>query len=387
MLRTMLIERALEHPLWGEKMPTAWVPLELKLAQEVENGKNILSRTQLEFFNTQNRSFVLTERQLESFLKIQHSLGKLVYFDDIHLKNFIIINPMYLIEVLRSIITDKQFWPKESKLTEAFQRLRQEGIIDRSTIYSIWEQDKFRHIIPYKDFMIDILVHLDVLVAPKADFYFTELPLNDIRYFLVPCMITEPDKTDFMANHYSPSTSIVLAYEFIDDVIPPALSYRFLGSLLTMWDLKVYNGIRMLFSDLAVVHVGRYHDVAVQVIEKRVVVSLIHSESKSKIVSTLVSSVQECLTAAIHRISIFYSSLSGEEQQSNQQSNTPFEIQFGVICNSSICFFNHTKMPSIGRPIWRCPTHKVNHDISSLRHWYAVKVKYIILFQTNLVSI
>lgn len=32
LLRKKLIDKAFEHPIWGEEMPTAWIPLKLKFA-------------------------------------------------------------------------------------------------------------------------------------------------------------------------------------------------------------------------------------------------------------------------------------------------------------------------------------------------------------------
>ncbi|XP_076090552.1 uncharacterized protein LOC143062692 isoform X3 [Mytilus galloprovincialis] len=373
-LKQLLIQRAIDHPRWGENMPTAWVPLELELLQEVENGNNIISRSQLEALNNENKTFTLTPKQLEGFLKIQHSLGKLIYFDEMNLRNFIIINPVYLIEILRSIVTDKQFWQRGESCTESFQRLRNEGIIEKKTIYSKWEQDEFSHILPFKEFMLDILIHLDIIVSPRTDLQNLPLPLHTVSFYLVPCMITNPDITNYVATYCNDNTSIVLAYTFVDDVIPPALAYRFLGSILTMWDLKIYNGTRMMFCDLTVVEIDDDHDVAVQVKDKRVVVSLVHHDNKKRIVPTLASSIQECLTAAFFRISEFYSSLSSDSITNKGLNTTmPFELEFGVFCQSSMCYLHHRKMPSAMKVAWECQQHRTEHDVRYLRYWYADK--------------
>ncbi|XP_071155165.1 uncharacterized protein [Mytilus edulis] len=372
LLRERLIQRAIEHPQWGEDMPTAWVPLELELSQEVENGSNIISRAQLEALNAQNRSFTLTTKQLESFLKIQHSLGKLIYFDDINLRNFIIINPVYMIEILRSIVTNEQFWPRGEAFAKVHLSLRKEGMIEKKTIYDIWEQDEFRHILPFKEFMLDILVHLDIIVLPRTDLEQLQSPFPTISFYLVPCMIINRDNTSYLKTYNNEQSSIVLAYTFVDAVIPPALSYRFLGSFLTMWDLKIYNGTRMLFCDLAVVEIDDKHDVVIQIKEKRVIVSLIHHDGRNRINPMLSSSVQECLTAALYRISEFYSSLSTDRSYHQEFHTTmPFRIEFGVHCQSAICYLR--KMPSPMKATWKCKHHGREHDVRYLRYWYAEK--------------
>ncbi|XP_052079906.1 uncharacterized protein LOC127718044 isoform X2 [Mytilus californianus] len=374
-LRMGLMNRAREHPRWGELMPTVWVPLELQLLMEVEKGINIMSKKQLEMLNSQNESMVLTEQQLETFLLVQHSLGKVLYFNTNTLRNFDIIKPAFLVDVLRSIVTEKQFWIKERRFVRILQSLIDTGFVEREDIYLIWNQDAFNQILPYREFMIEVLVHLDILVAPQPHDENLNYNIQDISRFLVPCMITRPNKTKYMKKFCTSKTSIVMSYTFIEEVIPPALTYRFLGSFVTMWGVKNYKGKkRMLFSDLAVVEVDKSHDVAVQVLKNRVVVFLIHSERKENIIPTLASSVQECLSVAVHRISEFYSTLSEESNTLQQNSHMvmPFEIDFGVHCKTSVCFFPLKEIPtSAQNQGWRCSCHRRNHDVSSLRLWFS----------------
>ncbi|VDI82377.1 Hypothetical predicted protein [Mytilus galloprovincialis] len=376
-LRQRLMDRAKEHPRWGEYMPTAWVPLELHLAQQAEKGVNILTKEQIQMFNSQNESMVLTSKQLETFLKVQHSLGKLLYFDIANLRDFVIITPAYLVEVLRSIVTEKQFWPKGKQFQSIFQTMQKTGGLSRDDIEILWNQDIFKHILSYQEFIIEVLVHLDILVAERrvTDDLSTALP--EVSKFIVPSMITKPNNTKYLNKFCKSGTSILLSYKFTEKVIPPAFPYRFIASFVDMWRVKNYkNKKRMLFSDLAVVIVDDKHDVAVQVIGNRVVVSLINAVKKEHIIPTIATSVQECLTAAIHRISEFYSTLSADLFATDNRSDIhivmPFEIEFGVHCRKASCFFPHDKIPTAAK--WQCSEHKVYHDVSFLKLWFSEKM-------------
>lgn len=378
-LKKILMQRATEHPRWGEPMPTIWIPMELQLAQKSEEGINIISRDQLRNLNSKNESMVLTERQIETFLNVQHSLGKLLYFDVENLREFIIISPAYLVEVLRSIVTEKQFWPIGMRFSRILRNLQEFGMIDRNDIYFLWQQENFKHILPYKEYMLQILVHLDVIIAPITKLEDVNSQIQDISRFLIPCMITAGNNTSFLKRFWKSNNCIILAYTFIDEVIPPALSYRFLSSFITSWDIKNFKDgnteTRMLFSDLAVIKVDSYHDVAVQVKNKRLIVSLIHSKSKEDINPTLASSLQECMTAAIVRISEFYSMLSEDSNIANVNSVIPFNIEFGVFCKSDLCFFNHQEMPlSTDGLIWICKNHRQRHEVKCLSIWFSEKV-------------
>ncbi|XP_071124203.1 uncharacterized protein [Mytilus edulis] len=377
-LRRQLMKRATEHPRWGEPMPTRWIPLELQLAQTSADGFNIISLDDLRKLNSQNGSMELSEKQIETFLKVQHSLGKLLYFDVEYLRDFIIISPPYLVEVLRSIVTEQQFWPEGERFSKILTNLQEYGMIDKDDIYYLWGQDNFKHILQFKTYMLEILVHLDIITAPRTSFEDAISPIQNVSRFLLPCMITKGNDTNFLERFRQTNYSIVIAYTFVGKVIPPALYYRFLSSLITSWDIKNYKeknrDNRMLFSDLAVVTVDAFHDVAVQVDANRVIVSLIHASKKENIIPTLASSVQECLTAAILRISEFYSKLSEDVTSADCSSDMPFNIEFGVFCQSDICFFNHKDMPLSGdEPRWHCSKHKELHKTKFLTTWFSEK--------------
>ena len=86
-------------------MPNAWVPLELEIAEMVAAGKQILSLVELEELNSISKVSVLDLEQLHDFLHFQHSLGKIIYFDTRQLRDYVIINPLFMVEVMRSFVT------------------------------------------------------------------------------------------------------------------------------------------------------------------------------------------------------------------------------------------------------------------------------------------
>ncbi|VDH97865.1 Hypothetical predicted protein [Mytilus galloprovincialis] len=389
-LKDELVRCAVNNPRWGEKMPTAWVPLELELMQQAERGVNILTREQLTDLNAQNKTMVLDSNQLETFLKVQHSLGRIIYFGDVHLRNYIVIQPLYMIKVLSSIITHQQFWPSGKEFTDVLTNLNDTGILSRKALFQIWSQKKCEHILPFGDYMIDMLQHLDIIVEQKrSDTSEIDTP-EKATHFLVPCLITKHNTTTFLQRWCTDEYSIHLAYKFINSVIPPALTYRFLGSFLTIGKLKIYRHKTMIFTDLAVVSIDEKHSVAVRAEDDRLIVSLIHSSGKKEIVPTIASSVQECLTASIHRITEFYSLAMDDEQKLPDMTNLreyPFKIEFGVQClptetrrrsqpeRPSICFFHHSKMPCDLNRTYKCSIHEKRHDVRSLKCWFADKIQ------------
>lgn len=104
-LKKAITDLTFEHPCWGEKMPNSCVPLELEIAELVAEGKQILSLTEVEELNAISKVSMLSHEEIRDFLHFQHSLGKIVYFDTPQLKNYVIISPLLLVEVMRSFVT------------------------------------------------------------------------------------------------------------------------------------------------------------------------------------------------------------------------------------------------------------------------------------------
>jgi hypothetical protein len=77
---------------------------------------NIISKEELTTLNERNADLALTVKQIKYFLNVQHSLGKILYFDQHGLDNFIIVQPQSLVNILNSFITDELFWPKDEEL-------------------------------------------------------------------------------------------------------------------------------------------------------------------------------------------------------------------------------------------------------------------------------
>ncbi|XP_063438359.1 uncharacterized protein LOC134719284 [Mytilus trossulus] len=357
-LKKQLVDVALDHPRCGELMPTKFVPLELQLARKVEENKKILTMDELNDINKQNDKIALTSAQLKSFLKVNHALGKLIYFDEAGLRDNVIIDPVFLVDVLRSIVTDEQFWPQHLK--EIFKSIKESGKLLKQDLYEIWKQDCFREISTHKDYIVDMLVHLDVICRPKDDEDGSDL-------FLVPCMISTKREDSQQIDN---DRSIRLAYRFKEEVVPPAVLYRFIATFISIWKLRVNakSSRLMIFTDSADVKIDGDHDMRFDIQGNRFIVTLSHKEKNISIVPSIASTAQECLTHAITNISNFYFSVS---EDSTCNRDLPFTIQIGIPCGTDLCFFDHTLS---SKKEWKCPDHNIKHKTNIVSIWFADKL-------------
>jgi hypothetical protein len=87
-----------------------------------------------------------------------------------------------LVNILRSFITAECFWPEDKKLKGILETLTKTEKITKQNLLTLWSQEKFHQHMPnddFKEFIIQVLVHLDILREQRH--YKPES-------YLVPCM-------------------------------------------------------------------------------------------------------------------------------------------------------------------------------------------------------
>ncbi|XP_063406325.1 uncharacterized protein LOC134690278 [Mytilus trossulus] len=356
-LKQSITELTFEHPCWGEQMPNACVPLELEIAELVAEGKQILSLKDVEELNVISKVSVLSPDQLKDFLQFHHSLGKIVYFDTPQLKDSVIINPLLIVEVMRSFVTDIGFWPTEEQLQKTFEQMSVNGIIRRGDLYLIWEQKDFKAILPFKEFIFDLLIHLDIL-AEQRRYDTTTGSRLPIDKFFVPCMVTERNTTSFMDKECTPERAICLAFLFKGTMIPPALPNRLISACLSMWTLKQYEGRKLLFSGFIGLSFDKSHDIVVCVEGNKILLYIIHRTSSGLMVPDIATGVKECLVTTMERISDFYQSTV----HAKHSQKSPFHIEYS--CSKMQCFIRGDEALQTNK--WVCDEHKLTHKTG---HW------------------
>ncbi|XP_071142135.1 uncharacterized protein [Mytilus edulis] len=364
-LRKAITDLTFDHPCWGEKMPNACVPLEREIAVLVAQGKQILSLHEFEELNAISKVSVLNPRQLKDFLHFHHSLGKIVYFDNIHLRDYVIINPLLMVKVMRSFVTDRGFWPQKKRIQEIFREMSESGIICREDLYQIWAHNNFKAILPYKEFIFNILIHLDILAEQRRyDTYNgSRLP---VEKFFVPCMVTEKNTTSFMDKECTPERAICLAFVFKGTVIPSALPNRLISACLTMWTVKQYEGRRLIFSGFIVVSIDKSHDIVVCVVGNKILLYLVHKTSAGLIVADIATGIKECLVLTMERISEFYQSTI----HATKSHQSLFHIEYS--CSQLKCFISEEE--ALQSSEWVCGDHNLTHRAGNRVVWNQDKV-------------
>ena len=370
-IKKTLIQQAKDQPTWGQKQPKCFLPLELEIAAQVHKGVALITMDDMKKINSQQAIRPLTDPELKVFLKFQHAVGTILYFDELNLDQHIILMPTHLIDAFKSIITDKIFCKGDKKKENVWDILDRKGIILKQDVDQIWKNKKYSKFKKEKDYLLAVMTHLDILVEPKRYDPRTHIRIPTDFYY-VASMIRKTDNTEYLQSPTFSQRNIAIVFGKKGTIIPPALSFRFISYCLSIWGVKTYGETNedMLFHKSAVFTIDPTLDMYVQCEDEHIIVRLVHARKRVLIMGDLASSIRECLISALHKISRLYISTSSDRTEVEVGS-----FMLKVCCSSPCnpCFLTLEEVNKLDGT-WKCPTHHLEMEEGVLLSWLAEKV-------------
>ncbi|XP_071140503.1 uncharacterized protein [Mytilus edulis] len=354
-LKNSLSKTIIENPQWEQKVPKQFLILEMMLAMLVEDGEYIISHEDVEKINAQMGVKPLSEAELELFLRVQNICGKMTYIEYPNLRNFIVINPTCLIDVLKSIVTSM---PDASSLYQ--------GRITKADLKKIWSSKQFVPFLQHEEYFLQLLVHYDILSEIKRYDKGSGRTISDECY-LVPCMITNRNETTFVERHLKTSKCVGFVFEFKALDVPDAIPSRLIASVISIWNIRRYENVELLFPGCVAVALDRKHDLVIKTERNTVAVYIVHKERKELIIKDLASSVRQCLEQNLSRISEVYSFSFTKEIISKKYVPFDFKLKHG--CLSQDCVLDAREIDGT-KTEWICDNHGYTTPKSELYIWY-----------------
>ncbi len=160
---------------WGLPRPITWLKVEGDLKEVTDRltekpVKNIGFQDALKVA----AEYGMTPEGLDACLMFLNMMGDIVWFRDEKLRDVIILDPQWLVDVFKVLITAEQFIRKRHLQDEEFQLLKQ-GTVSHSTLCKLWEGNDV-------GFLTELMQKFDLLLPLRS---------NDSqdKKFLVPCML------------------------------------------------------------------------------------------------------------------------------------------------------------------------------------------------------
>lgn len=370
-IKKVIIEQAIEQPTWGQNLPKCFIPLEWEFDSLLSRNIHLITMEQMERINSLQPVRPLTEQELKVFLKFQHSVGRILYFDEANLDQHIILSPTHLIDAFKSIITDRRFCEGDNKRQESWDLMSKKGIIEKKSIENIWKKKKYNKFQDHKEYLLGVMTHLDILVEPKRyDKSQTRIPAE---FYYVASMVRTNDTTGYLMSPTFTQSNIAIAFSHSSSMIPPALSFRFISYCLSIFAVKKYgpNDDEMLFHRSAIFNIDQSLDMCVNCDDEVIVVRLVHLRNRTLITRDLASSIRECLAVALEKISQLYVKTSSTDYIANKSS-----FYLSLCCSSfdDPCLLPMSKLEDQDDS-WICPKHGIEHTKDLMSSWDIPKVR------------
>jgi hypothetical protein len=340
-IREEVVMLAQEHRYWGELRPARWITLERSFLGLKSRGKEIITFDEVKEKGEKSEIPILKETELRFFLRFQHQLGNILYYETDTLKNHVILSPQWIIGAFKCFITHVK--DKDPTRLSDWDNYEKKAILTHELINKIFDNTKgnFRD---YKEQVIEYMEHLDMIAKPidVAIYEAEEIkPLDTfepgyevgqrkemklsvdvqtstaekkgttpVNFYIVPSLLKlRPEHTDISElinnpKHCTEKTPI-LCFKFTNNFMPPSVFHRLLAVCIKHWSIIVpkskcpllFNG----FAEFRVSDAGAltiwFHD---HIIYARV--SFCSKEADPKIQKSIPQKIRKILTLHLTEI-------------------------------------------------------------------------------------
>ena len=240
-LREEVLAVAKELQLTKEEIPVKWLRYENKLRKKHDKWITLeeAKRIALEDCGIQ-------EDEFSTLLNFLHDQRIVIHFSGSpELERMVILDPQWLVDVLKNIITVTRFKHTEHPVRDLWIKLEDTGILDEKLIDHAWRElldDQGSH-----ESLIAIMERLSLLSPWPSS--------KDSKQYLVPSMLMSPP-TDDVLQHLDSVNIPPLFVTFASGRVPPGLFSRLILHFL-QWCSEEWNSAvsPQLFHNFAMFHI------------------------------------------------------------------------------------------------------------------------------------
>ncbi|XP_078346913.1 uncharacterized protein LOC144632189, partial [Oculina patagonica] len=137
-LRNEVLAVAKELPQMKEAIPIKWLKYEKSLKVMKEGGHKWISLDSAKQVASEVCN-VVDDEQFHTLLNFLHDQRILIHFDDTpELNKLVVLDPQWLIDVFKEVITIRPYHGKEKQFRELWSKLETEGILEEELLEHVW---------------------------------------------------------------------------------------------------------------------------------------------------------------------------------------------------------------------------------------------------------
>ncbi|KAL3889125.1 hypothetical protein ACJMK2_001479, partial [Sinanodonta woodiana] len=302
-LKRRIFELASQQPHWGEEKPARWLPLEQAIMTMRYSDVKVAPLSLIEEINRSSSVKIEDRGELELFLNFQHDIGTILYFNADGLRENIVLNPQWMIDVFRSLITAKMFIKQHPTITEEWFEFEETGKLTHKLIDAIWTEEK-PDFHDNKEYLLLVMEKLNIIARPMS-YTMDGKSVKKEKYYLAPCILRQKTPREILCPESDPNEKSTSALCFVckQKCLPPPVFHRLVGACLTHWPIAKQNEENLIYCGCCVFDIDEYHRLYLHflghVIFARVTIMAVQDISQS---SKLCSEARKFISENLNKI-------------------------------------------------------------------------------------
>ncbi|XP_053375689.1 uncharacterized protein LOC123535374 isoform X2 [Mercenaria mercenaria] len=242
------------------EIPLKWIQLE----------KSLLERKHLKLISVKfvmaidsGNEFPLGDmEQIKVFLRYHHAKGTLVYFDEEPISEYVVLDPQYLIDAFKCIITSERFCTNEPEIRPLWKTLLSEGRLEKQLIDRQWgkPENELDMFMENKEILLSFLVKHHIISEAKT-FDENAKVSTGLGWFVVPSLLSDhssrTEKIEFLNG--KKLTKLYFVIFFNSSPIVCTVYHRLVSAALGKWPVAKTGKKTLLFKDMCIVRLNEDH--------------------------------------------------------------------------------------------------------------------------------
>jgi hypothetical protein len=247
-------------------MPAKWILLEKAL--KINKQKKIITIDKLKQIDSETDSPLQTDNstetmdQIKLFLSYHHAKGTFCYFDEDNLSNHVVLDPQFLVDAFRCVITSEKFCIVRPKLRHVWKELCNTAILRPELFDEVWRQDKDNNFYEFKHLLIEYMQKHNILAEALAYNLDSEPAVRPLGYFIVPSLLKASSLSADTIRSYLEGkqlSTVSLCYRFENETLTHFIFQACLAGIIGRWPLAKYIKTHVLFDHVAACDIEPRH--------------------------------------------------------------------------------------------------------------------------------
>ncbi|XP_053389218.1 uncharacterized protein LOC123533163, partial [Mercenaria mercenaria] len=232
------------------EIPARWIQLEKKLNEN--RHKNVITFQDVMKIDADNEYPLKEEEQVKLFLQYHHEKGTLFYFDEEPMSKHVVLDPGFLVDAFKCIITPERFRLNDISIRHLWCSMRDEAKLTDGLINKVWSHNN-------DGFMKHKMVLLGYLkkhyiISQVVEYDTTRETYKEQDWYIVPSLLKDKCPLEVMEDFLreKPRTMVRYFMHFEQTSIVQMLFHRLISAALGKWAVLKFGNKQMLFKNLAV---------------------------------------------------------------------------------------------------------------------------------------